>query len=72
MNLKLRFASNDECFDVGFRFDNTNMQKLMVEMSEDERREFCFDVGEIDWQDYISNVHIPGLRRYVMKGRGMK
>ncbi|KAH0467193.1 hypothetical protein IEQ34_004431 [Dendrobium chrysotoxum] len=55
----------------GGRFDNTNTQKLMVEMSKDERKEFCFDVGEIDWQDYISNVHIPGLRRYVMKGRGM-
>lgn len=43
----------------------------MAEMSEEERREFGFDVGGIDWKEYISNVHIPGLRRYVMKGRGM-
>ncbi|KAF6150201.1 hypothetical protein GIB67_023156 [Kingdonia uniflora] len=55
----------------GGRFDNTNIQKLMGEMSEDERRGFGFDVGSIDWKDYISNVHIPGLRRHVMKGRGM-
>jgi fatty acyl-CoA reductase len=40
-------------------------------MSEDEKREFGFDVKDIDWKDYITNVHIPGLRRYVMKGRGM-
>jgi fatty acyl-CoA reductase len=40
-------------------------------MSEDEKREFGFDVKGIDWKDYITNVHIPGLRRYVMKGRGM-
>ncbi|KAK8959111.1 Fatty acyl-CoA reductase 2 [Platanthera guangdongensis] len=53
------------------RFDNTNTQKLIDEMSEEERGEFGFDVGEVDWEDYIPNVHIPGLRRHVMKGRGM-
>ncbi|KAF8369876.1 hypothetical protein HHK36_032091 [Tetracentron sinense] len=55
----------------GGRFDNTNTQKLIETMSEEERRSFEFDVGSIDWEDYISNVHIPGLRRHVMKGRGM-
>ncbi|KAG0465770.1 hypothetical protein HPP92_019934 [Vanilla planifolia] len=53
------------------RFDNTNTQRLIVEMSEEEKREFSFDVGGIDWEDYITNIHIPGLRRHVMKGRGM-
>ena len=43
----------------------------MEEMSEEEARSFGFDVEGIDWDDYISNVHIPGLRRHVMKGRGM-
>lgn len=54
----------------GGRFDNTNTQMLMDELSEDEREEFGFDVRDIDWEDYISNIHIPGLRRHVMKGRG--
>ncbi|KAJ0982272.1 hypothetical protein J5N97_010527 [Dioscorea zingiberensis] len=53
------------------RFDNTNTQVLMQELSEEERRNFGFDVGAIDWKNYISSVHIPGLRRHVMKGRGM-
>lgn len=39
-------------------------------MSGEERRAFGFDVGGIRWKDYISTVHIPGLRRHVMKGRG--
>lgn len=56
---------------VAFRFDNSNTERLMECMSEEEREEFGFDVGNIDWKDYISNVHIPGLRRHVMKGRGM-
>lgn len=43
----------------------------MEEMSEEERTSFDFNVGSISWKDYISNVHIPGLRRHVMKGRGM-
>jgi len=40
-------------------------------MSENEKGEFGFDVGSIDRRDYITNVQIPGLRRHVMKGRGM-
>ncbi|XP_057983479.1 fatty acyl-CoA reductase 2, chloroplastic [Malania oleifera] len=55
----------------GGRFDNSNTQRLMERMCEEERRKFGFDVRSIDWKDYISNVHIPGLRRHVMKGRGM-
>ncbi|QCE05335.1 fatty acyl-CoA reductase 2 [Vigna unguiculata] len=55
----------------GGRFDNSNTQRLMESMSEEEKREFGFDVKSIDWKEYITNVHIPGLRRHVMKGRGM-
>ncbi|XP_048321561.2 fatty acyl-CoA reductase 2, chloroplastic [Ziziphus jujuba] len=53
----------------GGRFDNSNAEKLMESMCEEEKRQFGFDVGRIDWSDYITNVHIPGLRRHVMKGR---
>ncbi|GMN55961.1 hypothetical protein TIFTF001_025080 [Ficus carica] len=55
----------------GGRFDNSNTQRLMENMSEEEKRKFGFDVESINWSDYIINVHIPGLRRHVMKGRGM-
>uniref|UniRef100_A0A0D9VPY8 Fatty acyl-CoA reductase C-terminal domain-containing protein n=1 Tax=Leersia perrieri TaxID=77586 RepID=A0A0D9VPY8_9ORYZ len=40
-------------------------------MSEEEKARFHFDVRSIDWTDYITNVHIPGLRKHVMKGRGV-
>ncbi|XP_061372165.1 fatty acyl-CoA reductase 2, chloroplastic-like [Gastrolobium bilobum] len=55
----------------GGRFDNSNTQRLMEGMSEEEKRKFGFDVKGIDWKNYITSVHIPGLRRHVMKGRGM-
>lgn len=53
------------------RFDNSNTRDLMESMSEEEKRTFGFDVQSIDWKDYITNVHIPGLRRHVMKGRNV-
>ncbi|KAL9428312.1 hypothetical protein AB3S75_030325 [Citrus x aurantiifolia] len=55
----------------GGRFDNSNTERLMEKMSEEEKRKFGYDVGSIDWKEYITNVHIPGLRRHVMKGRGI-
>ncbi|XP_044982728.1 fatty acyl-CoA reductase 2, chloroplastic-like [Hordeum vulgare subsp. vulgare] len=53
------------------RFDNCNTEGLMAEMSAQEKAGFHFDVRSIDWTDYITNVHIPGLRKHVMKGRGI-
>ncbi|KAI4369151.1 hypothetical protein MLD38_017634 [Melastoma candidum] len=49
------------------RFDNSNTERLMESMSEDEKVTFRFDVRRIDWTDYIPNIHIPGVRRYVAK-----
>ncbi|KAK9671306.1 hypothetical protein RND81_12G020700 [Saponaria officinalis] len=53
----------------GGRFDNSGTSSLLESMSEEERKTFYFDVGSIDWTNYICNVHIPGLRTHVMKGR---
>ncbi|TVU30888.1 hypothetical protein EJB05_22538 [Eragrostis curvula] len=52
------------------RFDSTNTEALLAEMSLEERAQFNFDVRSIEWKDYITNVHIPGLMKHVMKGRG--
>ncbi|KAI4365426.1 hypothetical protein MLD38_021410 [Melastoma candidum] len=53
------------------RFDNSNTEQLRESMSEDENMMFGFDTRSIDWNEYITNVHIPGLRRHVMKGRNL-
>ncbi|XP_008660506.1 fatty acyl-CoA reductase 2, chloroplastic [Zea mays] len=55
----------------GGRFDNANTEALLAAMSPAERARFHFDVRGVDWADYITNVHIPGLRKHVMKGRGV-
>ncbi|XP_051140653.1 fatty acyl-CoA reductase 2, chloroplastic-like [Andrographis paniculata] len=53
----------------GGRFDNSNTSGLMGSMSAEERAEFGFDVESIEWSEYISEVHIPGLRRHVIKAK---
>ncbi|RLN38816.1 hypothetical protein C2845_PM01G04160 [Panicum miliaceum] len=55
----------------GGRFDNGNTEALFAAMSPAEKARFHFDVRSVDWTDYITNVHIPGLRKHVMKGRGV-
>ncbi|OEL29048.1 Fatty acyl-CoA reductase 2 [Dichanthelium oligosanthes] len=54
----------------GSRADTTNTEALFSEMSAEEKLRFDFDARSIDWMDYFTNVHIPGLRKHLMKGRG--
>lgn len=54
----------------GATFDNANTEALLAGMSAEERARFPFDARSVDWMDYFTNVHIPGLKKHVMKGRG--
>nr|POE55219.1 putative fatty acyl-coa reductase 4 [Quercus suber] len=51
------------------RFDDSNTEKLRVAIRESDVdvNLFYFDPRCIDWEDYIMNTHIPGLRKYSMK-----
>lgn len=49
------------------RFDNSNTENLILEMSIEEKRKFGFNIRNIDWEDYFVNVHLPGLRKHVLK-----
>ena len=41
-------------------------QAIWNSLSTKERGKFDFDIGRIDWRDYILNVHIPGLKKFVL------
>ncbi|KAH9326767.1 hypothetical protein KI387_006945, partial [Taxus chinensis] len=49
------------------RFDISNLEMLSLELSEEEQGTLGFDVKNIEWKNYIANIHIPGLRQHVMK-----
>eukprot|EP00250_Pteridium_aquilinum_P010169 c19192_g1_i1 orf=172-2352(+) len=52
------------------RFDTSNTQRLFESLSCQEKELFGFDVSKIDWDTYIKRIHIPGIRKHVLKGRG--
>ncbi|CAK7329345.1 unnamed protein product [Dovyalis caffra] len=49
-------------------FDDINSERLRIASKENclEANVFDFDPMNIDWEDYMINVHIPGLVKYVM------
>ncbi|GMH22390.1 hypothetical protein Nepgr_024233 [Nepenthes gracilis] len=50
-------------------FDDTNTKKLWVAFKEIgvETDVFYFDPEIIDWEEYITNTHFPGLVKYVVR-----
>jgi len=51
------------------RFGVDNTWGMFEELNEEDKRRFNFDFEDLDWDDYMERVHIPGLRKYVLKGR---
>ncbi|KAI8531910.1 hypothetical protein RHMOL_Rhmol11G0172900 [Rhododendron molle] len=50
-------------------YDDTNTEKLRMTAREGgiETDVFYFDPKIIDWEDYFTNIHFPGLIKYVFK-----
>ncbi|VVB16825.1 unnamed protein product [Arabis nemorensis] len=51
-------------------FDDLNTERLRMRRKENIKElggSFEFDPKSIDWDDYMSNTHIPGLITYVLK-----
>mgnify|MGYP002776898923 CR=1 FL=1 len=59
-------------FSNVYRFDTSNTQQLYENLSSEEKLLFGFNFNDIDWDTYIKRIHIPGLRKHVLKGRGSK
>jgi len=48
------------------RFADDGLRALADRMHPADRRDFPFDPGQVDWEDYIVNRHVPGLRFFVL------
>ncbi len=49
------------------KFATENLRRLWESLDEDDKRDFPFDVTTIDWQHYLQEVHIPGLKRHILR-----
>jgi long-chain acyl-CoA synthetase len=49
------------------KFATENLERLWESLNEDDKRDFPFDVATIDWRHYLQEVHIPGLKRHILR-----
>lgn len=46
-----------------FRFTTENLQRLERALAPEDRGAFPMDVGAVDWSRYVTEVHVPAVRR---------
>ena len=49
------------------RFETENIRRLYRELDPEDRKVFNFDVSSIRWREYVQDIHLPGLKRHVLK-----
>jgi nucleoside-diphosphate-sugar epimerase len=49
------------------QFTTDSTRRLFRSLSGQDQREFFFDPTAIEWRKYIQEIHLPGVRRHVMK-----
>ena len=52
--------------DVLCRYRSDRMWEVFDGLSEDDRKTFDFDLRDLDWRRYIQDVHIPGIKRFLL------
>ena len=52
---------------TSFEFETKKMQRLYSALSPTEQQRFNFDVSKIHWKRYFQEIHIPGIKRHVLK-----
>ncbi len=52
---------------TNFEFETRKMQALYETLSPAEQQRFNFDVSQIHWKQYFHEIHIPGIKRHVLK-----
>ena len=52
---------------TNFEFETEKTQGLYDALSPTEQQRFNFDVSRIHWKQYFQDIHIPGIKRHVLK-----
>ena len=55
---------------TSFEFETRKMQGLYDALSPTEQQRFNFDVSQIHWRQYFQEIHIPGIKKHVLKIEG--
>ncbi|MEE2657212.1 MAG: AMP-binding protein [Candidatus Latescibacterota bacterium] len=49
------------------RFETDRSRHLFESLNAEEQVDFNMDVQRIEWRKYIADIHLPGMRRHVLK-----
>ena len=52
---------------TSFEFETEKTRGLYEALSPTEQQRFNFDVSQIHWKRYFQEIHIPGIKRHVLK-----
>lgn len=52
---------------TNFEFETQKMQGLYKALSPTEQQRFNFDISQIHWKRYFQEIHIPGIKKHVLK-----
>lgn len=50
-----------------YLFDTSRTEACFDRLADAEKAAFAFDVRGLDWEAYVKRVHIPGLKRHILK-----
>lgn len=56
--------------NLNCRFGVENTLGLLGAMPPGEREAFNFDVTRLNWRHYVQNIHIPGVKKFILKMEG--
>ena len=52
---------------INFEFETSKIGQLSASLTAADQRRFNLDISRFDWQHYLQNIHIPGIKRYILK-----
>ena len=56
--------------NLNCRFEIDNTMQLFNSLNAEEKELLNFDIEQLNWRHYIQNVHIPGVKKHVLKLEG--
>lgn len=52
---------------LSFEFETDKTEALFRSLHPSDQARFNFDVSRFDWRHYLQDVHIPGIKRHILK-----
>ena len=57
--------------NLGSCFQVDKTLELFESLTEEEKLAFNFDMRQLNWRHYIQNIHIPGVKKHILKKEGV-